>query len=177
MPVYVPSFADKWVKAASQGSGLPYDLVACHIDSVSGFDSRAISPDGREGPYQFAPSVFYAAWHGSPLSWADSTVAYGLVMSSLLRRYHGDVRQALAAFRSAPGDAGTGLAWAERVMECAGYEGAASGGRVPAPLTAAELTDPNVQADDWSWYVARAGDWMTQLGDTARYWAGYIGGL
>lgn len=177
LPVTVPSYADSWIKAAAGRSGLTYDLVACHVSAVSGFNPRLTSQDGRQGPYQFDPAVFYQVWHGSPFSWADATTAYGIYMTSLLRKYRGDVRQALAAFSYGEDQAAAHLEDAERIMECAGYRGLAFGGKVPAALTAAELTDPNVQSDDWSWYVQQSGNWLQQIGNTAQYWAGYIGGL
>lgn len=177
MPVNVPSDVVKWITAASVGSGLPYNVVACQVNEESGFNAGAVSPAGAEGPYQFLPSTFYSVWHGSPFSWADSTVAYGIYMSQLLHQFNGNVRDALAAYNAGPGNIGAGMGYADTILSCAG------GGIITMPNPAtlgqgfAAPGAPNAQPDDWSYYITRTYQHLEELSQTAYYWAYYIGRL
>jgi hypothetical protein len=174
MPVTVPTFADKWIRAASGATNLPYNFVACHVFTVSGFDANLVSPDGGHGPYQMTPSQFYSVWHGSPLSWGDATVAYGLLMNKLLRRFAGDVRLAVMAYSPASPVPQLAAEYADKILACAGLDNIQSRGGTDKQIAALELLDPNVQADDWSWYVGRGAEWLTELAGSANYWVPYI---
>lgn len=177
MPVIVPSYAVKWIRAASIGAQLPYDVVACQVNAESGFQAGAVSPAGAEGPYQFLPSTFYSVWHGSPFSWQDSTIAYGIYMSQLLREFHGNVRDALAAYNAGPGNIGAGMGYADGILSCAGSGNIFSGGGAGQPIGQAFPAEPNVQPDDWSWYIVQSSRHVKSLSDSARIWAPYIARL
>jgi Transglycosylase SLT domain len=177
LPVIVPSFAVKWIQAASVGSGLPYNIVACQVNAESGFNARAVSSAGAEGPYQFLPSTFYSVWHGSPFSWQDSTIAYGIFMSRLLRQFHGNVRDALAAYNAGPGNIGAGLGYADGILACAGSGNISVGAGVGSPIGAFPSEVANVQPDDWSWYIYRTAKHIEDLSVTAYSWAPSIGRL
>lgn len=175
--VNVPSYAAGYIRAAAAGTGLPYAVVACQVNEESGFNAAAVSPAGAEGPYQFLPSTFAAYASGSPFSWRDSTIAYIAFMSALLRTFHGNVRDALAAYNAGPGNIGAGLGYADIILSCAGTgnittspSGVSFGGpNIPAPT--------NVQADDWSWYIYRTAQHIEDLSRTAQFWALNIGRL
>lgn len=177
MPVVVPSFAVKWITAAAVGSGLPYNVVACQVNAESGFQANVTSSAGAEGPYQFLPSTFYNVWHGSPFSWQDSTIAYGIYMSQLLRQFGGNVRNALAAYNAGPGNYQAGLGYADGILACSGSGIVTSGGGVGANIGAILPQEPNVQPDDWSWYIAQSSKHVRELADSAHTWALYIGRL
>lgn len=177
MTVNVPSYAVKWIKAASIGSGLPYNLVACQVNAESGFQQYVTSSAGAEGPYQFLPSTFFSVWHGSPFSWQDSTIAYGIYMSQLLRQFHGNVRDALAAYNAGPANIAAGFGYADGIILCSGsavvtggIPGLTSGYVAPAPA-------PSVQPDDWSWWINQSARWINELGGTCRSYAHAIGRL
>lgn len=177
MPVIVPSFAVKWITAAAVGSGLPYNVVACQVNDESGFNAGAVSSAGAEGPYQFLPSTFYGVWHGSPFSWQDSTIAYGIYMSQLLRQFHGNVRDALAAYNAGPGNIAAGFGYADSILGCANASGITSSGGTGVPPGFLVPDQPNVQPDDWSWYIVQSSKHVKALADSARFWAIYIGRL
>lgn len=174
MPVIVPSFAVKWITAASVGSGLSYNIVACQVNAESGFNANAVSSAGAEGPYQFLPSTFYSVWHGSPFSWQDSTVAYGIYMSGLLREFHGNVRNALAAYNAGPGNIAAGFGYADGIIACAGGAGQVSSPGSAASGALVYPATPNVQPDDWSWWIVQSSRHVKALADSARIWAPYI---
>jgi hypothetical protein len=177
MGVQVPAADVKWIKAASVGSGLPYQVVACQVNAESGFNAGAVSSAGAEGPYQFLPSTFYGVWHGSPFSWADSTIAYGIYMASLIRQFHGNVRDALAAYNAGPGNIAAGFGYADGILACAGSGNftVGGGGTVPADVTVP--VPPNIAADDYSWYVKQSAFHVQDLANTAHFWALNIGKL
>lgn len=177
MPVIVPSFAVRWITAAAVGSGLPYNVVACQVNAESGFRADAVSSAGAEGPYQFLPSTFYSVWHGSPFSWQDSTVAYGIYMSQLLRQFNGNVRNALAAYNAGPGNIAAGFGYADGILGCANVGVISSSGGTGGNISQLFPAAPNVQADDWSWYIVQSSRHVKGLADSAKIWAPYIARL
>lgn len=177
MPVIVPSFAVKWITAASVGSGLPYQVVACQVNAESGFNAGAVSSAGAEGPYQFLPSTFYSVWHGSPFSWQDSTIAYGIYMSQLLRQFHGNVRNALGAYNAGPGNYQAGWGYADGILGCASIGSITSNGGTGQNLSQSFPATPNIQPDDWSWYIVQSSKHVRSLADSAHTWALFIGRL
>lgn len=174
MPVIVPASVVKWIRAASIGAQLPYDVVACQVNAESGFNAGAVSSAGAEGPYQFLPSTFYSVWHGSPFSWQDSTIAYGIYMSQLLREFHGNVRDALAAYNAGPGNIGAGFGYADGILGCANVGVITSQGGTAGGGISTLPAQPNVQADDWSWYIVQSSRHVKSIADSARIWAPYI---
>jgi Transglycosylase SLT domain len=175
--VQVPSFAVHWIQEAAHGTGLPYAVVACQVNAESGFNAGAVSPAGAEGPYQFLPSTFQSVANGSPFNWSDSTIAYIVYMNELLHQFHGDVRIALAAYNAGPGNYGAGLGYADGILSCAGSGDISTGPSGFGPAVQTTPPIPNVQPDDWSWYILRTARHMEDLSGSAQYWANYIGRL
>lgn len=175
--VAVPSDVVKWIKAASVGSGLPFNVVACQVNEESGFRQYVTSSAGAEGPYQFLPSTFYSVWHGSPFNWADATTAYGIYMSELLRQFGGNVRNALAAYNAGPANIGAGMGYADTILSCAGVAAVIVGPASQLESKLALPAAPNVQSDDWSWWVNQAARHLNELGGTCRSYAHAIGRL
>lgn len=175
--VQVPANVVRYIKDASLGTGLPYAVVACQVNAESGFNANAVSPAGAEGPYQFLPSTFRSVANGSPFNWADSTTAYIVYMNELLHQFRGNVRDALAAYNAGPGNIGAGLGYADGILSCAGTGNISTGPSGFGAAVQVSAPIPNVQADDWSWYVLRTARHIEDVSRTAQFWALNIGKL
>lgn len=177
MTVNVPAGYIKLVKLMSGATGIPYQVIACQANLESGFNDNAVSSAGAEGWLQFLPSTFYSVWHGSPFNRTDEANAYIVYMRALLREFHGNLRNALAAYNAGPGNITAGLGYADEILRCAGSPNVAnvspSGGQLPFDLP----PGPQVQADDWSWYISQSAKHVSELSNTAQFWAYAIGRL
>lgn len=177
MGVVVPSDYVLLVKLMAGATGLPYQVVACQANEESGFQDNAVSPAGAEGWLQFLPSTFYSVWHGSPFNRVDAANAYVVFMRGLLREFNGNVRYALAAYNAGPGNIGAGLGYADTILQCAG-EPVTSSASPPAGQQSFDLpAGPQVQADDWSWYISRSSQWVSDMANTSHFYAFAIGRL
>lgn len=162
--VDVPSYAVSYMKAASAGTGLSFNLVSCQCNAESGFQADVTSPAGAEGPWQFLPSTFYSVATGSPFSWHDSTIAYIVYMGDLLRQFGYNVRDALAAYNAGPGNIGAGFGYADGIILCAGNAvviaavgGATGPGGIGAPTGRGS-------SDDWSGTIHQTAGWYNYMG-------------
>lgn len=172
--VNVPSFAVPYIKAASAGTGLSFNLVACQVNAESGFNANAISPAGAEGPYQFLPSTFRSVASGSPFNWHDSTIAYIVYMTQLLKEFRYNVRDALAAYNAGPGNIGAGFGYADGIILCAGNAiviSALGGAQVPGGIAAPQAKG---SGDDWSGTIRQSAGWFNYIGGVAM---GYARGI
>lgn len=135
VPGYVPSQYRSWVEAASRQTGLPAAVVAAQINLESGFNPGATSPAGAQGIAQFIPSTFASYGRGSPYNAQDSLAAYVNFMNTLLHQFHGNTRDALAAYNAGAGNIGAGLGYANSILSAAGHSGniTVPGGPVKAP--------------------------------------------
>lgn len=130
VPGYVPKGWVGWVRSAAQDTGLPASVVAAQINTESGFKSNVTSGAGAEGPAQFLPSTFsqYGPRRGNPYNPADAETAYVNYMNSLLRRYHGNIRDALAAYNAGPDNIQAGYGYADSILSKAGVKSGATAG-------------------------------------------------
>ncbi len=165
MGVNVPGPYVLLVKLMAGATGLPYQVVACQANEESGFNANAVSPAGAEGWLQFLPSTFYSVWHGSPFNPTDAANAYVVFMRALLRQFGGNVRDALAAYNAGPGNIAAGFGYADTILGCAGSP-VTLGATPPAGQQPSDLPPgPQVQADDWSWYIGQS---SRHVGDLAN---------
>ena len=119
--VSIPSAYVGNVNTAAAATGLPVGVVAAQINEESGFQPGVSSPAGAEGIAQFLPST----WHGlgcsgSPFNAGDSFRCYATYMSQLLHQFHGNVRDALAAYNAGPGNLQAGYGYADTILRAAG---------------------------------------------------------
>ena len=177
MGVRVPANKVLLVKLMSGATGIPYNVIACQANLESGFNDNAVSPAGAEGWLQFLPSTFRSYWHGSPFNPVDAANAYIVFMRALLREFGGNLRDALAAYNAGPGNIGAGMGYADTILSCAGSPvttvSSPPGGQLPSDVPAG----PQVQADDWSWYIAKSSQHVKDAADTAHTYALLIGRL
>jgi hypothetical protein len=164
MTTYVPSNYVWWVNAASQGTGIGYDIIACQINEESGFDPNAVSPAGAEGIAQFLPSTFYSYASGSPFNVNDALHAYIGFMNALARMENNDIFNMLAAYNAGPGNIAAGYGYAQTIMSCAGA-GTRTGSTQLVPSLAPEGNPAaGSSSDDYSPRVKATGSNV--------YWAG-----
>ena len=124
----VPGTLIKW---AAGVIGIPCQVVAAQINEESGGNPGAVSPTGAQGVAQFEPGTWQGeGCTGSPFNVNDAMKCYAKYMYSLVRQFHGNVRDALAAYNAGPGHLAAGYGYADAILGAAGQPGslAASGG-------------------------------------------------
>jgi hypothetical protein len=124
--VTVPAQYDPLIREMSSSTGLPYDVIAAQASAESGFNPTARSPTGALGWLQFEPSTYnaYAAQAGvgpgSEFNPASEAKVYDVFMGKLLQQFHGNVRNALAAYNAGPGNIQAGYGYADKILGTAG---------------------------------------------------------
>lgn len=177
MGVVVPLAYRGLVTYMSASTNLPYQVVACQANEESGFNAFAVSPTGAQGWLQFEPGTWASVGHGSPFNIVDAAQAYVVLMRQLLREFNGNVRLALAAYNAGPGNVSAGLGYADTILGCAGSSSLINVGTPTGHATGELPPGPNVQADDWSWYISQSSKWVGDLANTAHFYALAIGRL
>lgn len=120
MSINVPAEYEKFVVNAAKKLGIPTEVVAAQINEESGFQPGVVSSAGAEGIAQFEPGTFAEYGHGSPFNVADAFGAYEAYMGALLRQYHGNVDNALAAYNAGTASSSAGQGYAHTILSAAG---------------------------------------------------------
>ena len=147
--------------------GISPAIVRAQLNMESGGQPGAVSSAGAEGPWQFEPGTWRGlGCAGSPFNVNDSTKCYAKYMYQLVQQFHGNVRDALAAYNAGPGNLQAGYGYADAILAAAGQPqnvkasggtgAAGSGGSADATLTA-DKTAPDATC---------AGRWPTIGGNT-----------
>lgn len=157
MGISVPSNWVWWVKAASQGTGIGFQIVACQINDESGFNPDAVSPAGAEGIAQFLPSTFRSYATGSPFNPNDALKAYIGFMNALARIENNDIFNMLAAYNAGPGNIQAGFGYARTILNCAGAGVNVGKFNAGSPPTTSAGPSPAGSSDDWSSRVKNSG--------------------
>ena len=134
----VPGSLIDW---AAKVIGVPCQVVAAQITDESGGNPAAVSPTGAQGVAQFEPGTWQGlGCPGSPKNVNDAMKCYAKYMYQLLQQYHGNVRNALAAYNAGPGNIQAGYGYADNILAASGQSPglAASGGDPNAVLTSAQ---------------------------------------
>jgi soluble lytic murein transglycosylase-like protein len=88
---------------AAVRNGVPEDLVLSVIKAESNFNPNAVSPKGAKGLMQLMPSMVQSLGVKDPYSPEENIDAGVGLLRSLLDRYNGDYRKALAAYNAGDG--------------------------------------------------------------------------
>jgi soluble lytic murein transglycosylase-like protein len=104
----IPAGADQGQIAAiiareARRYGLDPALVTAMVEVESGFDVRAVSPKGAQGLMQIMPGTAQDLKLKDTFDAARNIEAGTRYMRSLLDRFGGDVKLALAAYNAGPG--------------------------------------------------------------------------
>lgn len=150
MGITVPSNYVWWVQAASKGTGIGYDIVACQINEESGFNPNAVSPAGAEGIAQFLPSTFASYSSGSPFNVNDALRAYINYMNALARIENNDIFNMLAAYNAGPGNLPAGYGYATTILNCAGAGVNTTRLNAGTPPSVAGVVPASGSSDDYS---------------------------
>jgi soluble lytic murein transglycosylase-like protein len=81
---------------------VPSSLVKAVIEAESGYDSTAVSPKGAMGLMQLMPSTVDDMGVENPFSPEENISAGTSLLKSLVDRYKGDYKKALAAYNAGP---------------------------------------------------------------------------
>jgi hypothetical protein len=101
--------------------GIPAGVVAAQLNEESGGDPAAVSPTGAEGVAQFEPGTWQGlGCGGSPTNVNNAMTCYAKYMYQLVQQYHGNIRDALAAYNAGPGDLAAGYGYADTILGNAG---------------------------------------------------------
>jgi hypothetical protein len=125
-PINVPQSYVPLLQEGVAATGIPYNVEAAQAFVESSFNAQAVSSAGAEGWLQFLPSTYdtYAAQAGvqpgTEFNPADEEKVYDSFMSSLLATYHGDVRNALAAYNAGTASSPAGQQYASEILALAG---------------------------------------------------------
>jgi hypothetical protein len=177
MSVTVPSNYVWWVNAASAGTGIGYDYVACQINEESGFDPNVTSPTGAQGIAQFEPGTWATWGHGDPYNPTDALHAYIAFMNYLVQTEGGSLFRALAAYNAGPGNIAAGYGYATTIIDCAGGGSTTGGVRVSAGNPSVTAQGPPPGTDDWSGKVRNVAGQVNFAGTNMLSAADSIGRL
>lgn len=101
-PMTIPEMRDV-AKAAAVRSGIPPGLVDAVIQAESSYNPAVVSPKGAKGLMQLMPETAGALGVADPFSPEENINAGVGLLKSLLEKYDGDYKKALAAYNAGEG--------------------------------------------------------------------------
>lgn len=96
--------AGSLVEKAARRYGVDSALIRAIIKAESNFDPRAVSSAGAQGLMQLMPGAARALGVTDAFDPEQNVMAGTRFLKELLRRYHGDVDEAIAAYNWGPGN-------------------------------------------------------------------------
>jgi hypothetical protein len=173
-PVQIPKQYVSLIQKAAAQTGMPVAVVAVQIDYESSFNSNAVSPTGAQGIAQFEPGTWRGEHcSGSPFIPSDAITCYIKLMRQLLGQFHGNLRNALAAYNAGAGDLAAGYGYADHILsEAGGGSAVSAGGESIGTVTLPPL--PSVSADSWSDFINEARGHLNSASSAISKHAGSI---
>lgn len=87
------------IREASERFGFSQKLLACMIQTLSGFDPKAESPTGSKGLMMLSKEIIPDSWEQEdPFNPKRNIIFGALHLYNLWEKYHGNLRKALAAY-------------------------------------------------------------------------------
>lgn len=104
---------DQIVRQAAERNDLDPALVKAVISTESGWNPYAVSPKGAMGLMQLIPTTAERFGVGDPYDPAENVEGGTAYLKQLLERYHGNLKNALAAYNAGPRavDESGGVPW------------------------------------------------------------------
>lgn len=164
-PISVPQSYVPLLQEGVSATGIPYNIEAAQAFVESSFNANAVSSAGAQGWLQFLPSTYdtYASTAGvatgTEFNPSDEEKVYDVFMKDLLATYHGDVRNALAAYNAGDASSPAGQQYASEILALAGsgdvtVPGGTTPTGTPTPSTltsAAGGPFPGGEFDPFNW--------------------------
>ena len=143
MGVIIPQQYNALVVAAAKVIGIDPAVAGAQLADESSWDPHALSPTGAEGIAQFEPAT-WATWGngGDPYNPSDAIPAYGRYMAALMKQFHGNLRDALAAYNAGPNNLAAGYGYADKIISQAGAN------NVTVPPSSSSLLGQIIQLPD-----------------------------
>jgi hypothetical protein len=139
--------------------GVPCAVVSKQITLESGGSLGAVSPTGAQGPAQFEPGTWQSqGCSGSPFNANDAMKCYAQFMYQLVKQFHGNVRDALAAYNAGPGNLPAGYGYADSILGAAGQSsglqaGAGTGTGAAQPGTGTDSSSSPLAGSDCAFAI------------------------
>jgi len=151
--VAIPAKYQSLVAKAHAQTGLQESIIAAQWRLESDWNPNAVSPTGAQGLVQFEPGTWRGLHcSGSPFNPSEAVTCYIKLMRQLIARFHGNVRDVLAAYNAGPGNLVAGYGYADEIIATAGGGAAVSPGGVSfSNVTLPKL--PTNSQDNWSDYI------------------------
>jgi len=99
---YDRAMLETFANEAAEVYGVSADLVRAVIQTESGFDEKAVSPVGAQGPMQLMPTTAKALGIEDPGDARQNIFGGTKYLSTLLQRFNGNVALALAGYNAGP---------------------------------------------------------------------------
>jgi hypothetical protein len=107
--------------------GIPAAVVRQQVIAESNGQPGAVSSTGAQGAFQFEPGTWSGlGCSGSPFNVNDGAKCYAKYMYQLVQQFHGNIRNALAAYNAGPGNLPAGYGYADGILAAAGVSSGAS---------------------------------------------------
>lgn len=101
---FAPAELEQKIRDAAQRVSLDPKLVTAIIKVESNFKTQAISPKGAMGLMQVMPKTAEASDIHAPYHTMSNLMGACEYLRSLINRYRGDLKLALAAYNAGPGN-------------------------------------------------------------------------
>jgi len=101
---FTPSDLQQKIQDAARRASLDPKLVAAIIRVESNFEPKATSPKGAMGLMQVMPKTAEASDIHAPYHTVSNLMGACEYLRSLINRYRGDLKLALAAYNAGPGN-------------------------------------------------------------------------
>ena len=95
---------DSFIKKAARKFNVDFSLIKAVIEVESAYNPRAVSSKGARGLMQIMPVHFKTLKLSDPFEPSQNIMAGTQYLNELIHQYQGNIKHALAAYNSGPGN-------------------------------------------------------------------------